>query len=110
MATREELLKYLWQYVINVNLNIEGLNKFLTSCEKHSNAPFSDAGAAIQRMLDAGVSMQDICSVRRCSAYEAVFSTLHAIGDPGVDDEEDIFMLFESLLASDPSGLEGRQA
>ena len=43
----------------------------------------------------------------RNTAYEAVFSTLYAIGDPGVDGN-DVFMLHEDLLSADPSGMEGR--
>ena len=38
---------------------------------------------------------------------EAVFGTLYALDDPGVDNG-DVFMLHEELLGADPSGLEGR--
>jgi hypothetical protein len=37
----------------------------------------------------------------------AVFQTLYALDDPGVDDDN-VFMLHESLLTADPSGMEGR--
>jgi hypothetical protein len=36
-----------------------------------------------------------------------VFATLYALDDPGVENGE-VFMLHESLLTADPSGLEGR--
>jgi hypothetical protein len=45
--------------------------------------------------------------ILRSAAYDAVFGTLHSIGDPGVDDN-DVFMLHEELLMADPSGQEGR--
>lgn len=54
-----------------------------------------------------GVSARDINLIRRHAAYDALFSTLYSIGDPGVDDD-DVFILHESLLSADPSGLEGR--
>jgi hypothetical protein len=58
-------------------------------------------------MLAAGAQPKDICLIRRDAAYRAVFQTLYALGDPGVEDD-DVFMLHESLLISDPSGMEGR--
>jgi hypothetical protein len=45
--------------------------------------------------------------IARHAAYEAVFGTLYALSDPGVDDN-DIEMMHESLLSADPSGKEGR--
>ncbi|MGB8356298.1 MAG: hypothetical protein WCD79_20535 [Chthoniobacteraceae bacterium] len=45
--------------------------------------------------------------IARQAAYEAVFGTLYALSDPGVNDN-DIEMLHESLLSADPSGKEGR--
>ena len=45
------------------------------------------------------------CIFLRATAYEAVFGTLYALGDPGVDDN-DVFMLHEELLRR-PSGMDG---
>jgi hypothetical protein len=39
----------------------------------------------------------------RSTAYEAVFGTLYAIGDPGVDDN-DVFGLYEDMATS-PSAM-----
>jgi hypothetical protein len=107
MATREELLEHLWQHVINVNLDQATLHAEIDHSKHNPADPFADTGAALERLLAAGASPSDICLVRRASAYEATFATLYAIGDPAVDNN-DVFMLFEDLLTSDPSGMEGR--
>lgn len=107
MATREELLEHLWQHVINVNLDQSTLHVEIDCYKRKPTDPFADTGAALERLLAAGASPSDICIVRRAAAYEATFATLYAIGDPGVDND-DVFMLFEELLMSDPSGMEGR--
>ena len=106
MPTREQLLAHLWNEVINPNLRTDGLHNILRECARHPDG-FGDTGAAIRRMLDAGVSPRDLGLFARATAYEAVFGALYALNDPGVDDD-DVLMLHESLLGADPSGLEGR--
>jgi hypothetical protein len=107
MATREELLTHLWQSIINSNLNPVGLERAIAYCKNHPDDSFADVGPALERALAAGVSPKDLCLISRGTAYEAVFGTLYALGDPGVDGD-DVFGLYESLLGADPSGLEGR--
>ena len=107
MATREELLEHLWRHVINVNLDPTALQSEIARWHRKPDAPFADTGAALERLLAAGASTSDICLIRREAAYAATFGTLYAIGDPGVDDDN-VFMLFEELLTSDTSGMEGR--
>jgi hypothetical protein len=107
MGTREELLRHLWNEVINVNLRSESLDNAIRSCRRDPNGPFGDAGPAIERLLNAGASTSDLRLVLRATAYEAVFGTLYALGDPGVDGDN-VFMLHEELLMADPSGMEGR--
>jgi len=107
MGTREELLRHLWNEIINVNLRPESLDNVIRECRRDVNGPFGDTGPAIERLLSAGASNSDLCLVLRATAYEAVFGTLYALGDPGVDGN-DVFMLHEGLLTADPSGMEGR--
>jgi len=71
-------------------------------------APSAIPGAAIERLLAAGVSKRDLGLVLRCAAYEAVFGTLYALSDPGAEDVDDVSTLYEELLTADPSGMEGR--
>jgi hypothetical protein len=106
MGTREELLRYLWDDLINLNLRPESLDNVIRHCRRHPDGPFGDTGLAIERILGAGASVSDLCLVLRATAYEAVFGTLYALGDPGVDDN-DVFMLHESLLTAEPSGMDG---
>ena len=107
MASREELVSHLWRSIINAHLDPAGLDRVIAHCKRRPNDPFADAGPAIERALAAGVSARDLCLIRRDAAYEAVFGTLYALGDPGVDDD-DVFGLHEILLGADPSGMEGR--
>jgi hypothetical protein len=37
-----------------------------------------------------------------------MFGTLYSLSDPGLDEVEDAGSLYEELLTSDPSGMEGR--
>ena len=107
MASRTELLTHLWREVINGHLNERGLQNEIAASKRRPNDPFADTGPAIERLLALGASPKDIGLIRRSTAYEAVFATLYALGDPGVDDDN-VFMLHEEILMADPSGLDGR--
>jgi hypothetical protein len=107
VRTQADLLEHLWQEVINRQLDAAGLHRMVAASKLRPDDPFSDAGAAIERLLALGASERDIGLVQRHAAYEAVFQTLYALDDPGIDDGN-VFMLHESLLTADPSGREGR--
>ena len=70
------------------------------------DALFAGVGPAIERALAAGVSAEDLCLIQCSAAYEAIFGTLYAIGDPGVDGD-DVFGLYESLASSPARGAGG---
>ncbi len=108
MATREELLDHLWKEVINVYLRDQALDNIIKNCKRNPDGSFGDTGAAIERLLAAGVSRHDLRLVLRNIAYEAAFGTLYALSDPGPEEEEDVSTLYEELLMADPSGMEGR--
>lgn len=107
MGTRRELLTHLWTDVIDARSSDAGLDNVMAHCKRFPHGAFSDSGPAIERLLDAGASRRDLRILLRATAYEAVFGTLYALDDPGVDDK-DVFMLHEELLTADPSGMEGR--
>ena len=107
MATQAKFFDHLWRDVINRQLDPGGLHRIVDSSKRRPDDPFADTGPAIERLLALGASERDICLIQRHAAYEAVFQTLYALDDPGVDDG-DVFMLHESLLTADPSGREGR--
>ena len=99
MPTREELIEHLWREIINPLQDPSTLENIIANCRRQPEAAFADAGPAIERALAAGVSAEDLCLIQRSATYEAVFGTLYAIGDPGVD-KDDVFGLYESLATS----------
>ena len=108
MATREEFLAHLWTDVIDAASRDQGLDNIIANCRRRPEDAFSDVGQAIERMLGAGISRSDLCRVLRLTAYEAVFGTLYALSEPGVDEDVDPSTLYEELLMADPSGIDGR--
>jgi hypothetical protein len=99
MTTRDQLLEHLWQELINPLEDPSTLENIIANCRRQPEGPFAELGAAIERALAAGVSARDLCLINRSATYEAVFRTLYAIGDPGVDND-DVFGLYEGLLTS----------
>jgi hypothetical protein len=108
MATREAFLDHLWREVIDALSRDRGLDNIIANCKRFPDDAFSGTGPAIERMLAAGVSRQDLCLVMRCTAYEAVHGTLYALSDPGVDDDVDASALYEELGMAEPRGMDGR--
>src|SRR5580704_15976171 len=107
MATREQFLREIWDGVINPAMQEHWIDTTIQESEKKPHAPFADLGPVLKRLLAAGADRRDLSLIAREAAYEAVFGTLYAVSDPGVDDNN-IEMMHESLLTADPSGKEGR--
>jgi hypothetical protein len=107
MPTREEFLEKLWSEVIDPSMCRAWIDNVISESERRPDSPFADAGVALKRVLAHGVDPHDLRHIARAAVYEAVFSTLYMLDDPGVDGGE-VFMLHESLLSADPSGREGR--
>jgi hypothetical protein len=101
MATREELAEHLWQAIINPHLDPLTLDRVVAHCRRFPSDYLSGVGPAIERARAAGVSDKDLCLLSFSVAYEAVFGTLYAIGDPGVDGD-DVLGLYE-ILGGAPS-------
>jgi hypothetical protein len=97
-----------------------------------NNGPLGDYGAIIRRMLQAGVSVQDIARLSRITGYETAHDILYHLDDPNFsyegfpegehrlfwrleafDDETEepigpLIGLHESFLSMDPNGREMR--
>ena len=101
MPTRESLVDHLWQEIINPLADPSTLDNIIANCKRQPDGAFAGVGRAIERALAAGVSREDLCLIYRSATYEAVFGTLYAIGDPGVDGD-DVFGLYE-LMGTSPS-------
>ncbi len=109
MPTREEFLRIVWEQVIDAPVTGAWIDSAVAEAQARPDGPFADAGQALARLLASGAGHRDVGLVVRAAVYEAVFSLLYMLNDPGVDGNE-VFMLHESLLSADPSGREGRQA
>ena len=99
MATREELVEHLWQTIINPLGEPRALENIIANCRRAPDMAFAQIGPIIERMLAAGIPQADIGTLMRSTAYEAVFGTLYAIGDPGVDGDA-VFGLYEDMATS----------
>ncbi|WP_408952173.1 hypothetical protein [Lysobacter sp. Hz 25] len=99
MPTREELVEHLWREIINPLEDPSWLDNIIANCRRRPDSTFAEVGPAIERAPAAGVSAADLCLLYRSATYEAVFGTLYAIGDPGVDDN-DVLGLYEDLSTS----------
>jgi hypothetical protein len=73
---------------------------------QHPDAPFAEAGPALERLLAAGATREDICVVARLASYQASFQILYMLDDPGVDGD-DSKMMHEELLGAEPRGRQG---
>src|SRR5262245_28817605 len=108
MVTREEFLQHLWTVVINPVSRDAALDNIVANCKRNPAAPFGNTGAAIERMLAAGIARRDLSVALRLVAYEAVFGTLYALSDPGLNADDDAGTLYEELLMAEPSEREDR--
>ena len=99
MATREGLVEHLWRTVINPLRDPQCLANIVANTRRAPDSGFAAVGPAIERALAAGVPAQDLCLLMQSAAYEAVFGTLYALGDPGVDGD-DVFGLHEDMATA----------
>jgi len=107
MATRNAFLAQVWKDVINAPMRGTWIENVVCASRQRPNEPFADLGPVLERLLKLGATPRDLSLIARFAKYEAVFSVLYMLGDPGVD-ADDNQMLHEELLTADPSGLDGR--
>src|SRR5262249_18279551 len=109
VATREAFLRQVWTDIINAPIRGTWIDATIADAEARPDAAVADAGFAVQRLLQLGAHRAVLNAVVRFAAYEAAFTLLYMLGDPGVDGDQ-VTMLHESLLGADPGGREGRPA
>ena len=85
MATREEFLRQVWNDVINGPMKGTWIRNRIAASKKEPNGAFADAGSALERITAKGVVDRDLSLIVRAEIYEAVFSLLYMLDDPGVD-------------------------
>lgn len=103
MPTREDFADHLWQTLINPLRDPVTLDRIIEHCKRFPDTSFAEVGPAIERILAAGISPHDLCLINRSTAYETVFGTLYALGDPGVDGD-DVFGLYENMGTAPSAG------
>ena len=122
------VLRNLWREIDAWRDQNTWMPQMVTESEENPHGFFADAGIALKRMQESGISMNDVGCVARFVAYSTTFSVLNRI-DEGCDPEaaEDvpgwvlaetnsegegtgrvIAGLHESILLLDPSGREGK--
>jgi hypothetical protein len=107
MASRARFLNQLWTEVIDSPMTGRWIDHVIAASERKPDAPFAEVGPALKRLLAKGVDRRDLCVIARHATYEAAFSLLYMLDDPGVDGDDNK-MMHEELLTADPSGREGR--
>ena len=123
-------LRRIWPEYINSWIRDPGrwVTQSVNGAGKNPQGDFADAGAALGRMMERGVSPADIASVARMVAYETAFAVLNHIDegyDPGAPEDGPGWLLVEtgadgrttgrhirglhkSLFAMDPSARDGQ--
>jgi hypothetical protein len=85
------ILRCLWSEMDMWRDDTDNLLKHvLAEAERNPKGYFAEAGRAIQRMLAAGVAVEDIGCVARVAAYEGMLSLVQVIdngGDPEAGDD-----------------------
>ena len=128
MATETEVfLRGVWHSMIPRTDDLAWIERVASL--PATDEPLGDLGPIVRRMLDAGVSPEDIARFARITGYETAFGICYHLDDPhasyeDVHDGEDeltwgLFLiddvgeptmplvgLHESILTMDPSGRE----
>ena len=130
MATETEVfLRGVWHSMIPRTDNTAWVERL--AALPASDEPLGDLGPVVRRMLDAGVTVDDVARFARITGYETAFGLCYHLDDPhasyeDVDDDGEelawgLFLvdgsgeptkpvvgLHESILSLDPSGREMR--
>ena len=126
-ATRFVVLRTMWAAIDSWRDDSrQWTSNIISTAEKNPQGYFGDAGMAVKRMLEAGVSLEDIGRVARFVSYESTFSVVDRIDEGGDHELDDapgwalveidpqgnvtgrfVSGLHEDLLTLDPSGRDG---
>jgi hypothetical protein len=123
------VLRRLWEHIDSWRHESSHWSMaYIDDAEQDPTGAFADAGLAMKKMIQAGITPEEIGCVARMAAYEATFGTLEVIDeccDPDAGEDLPCWILIEadseceptgrqigglheSILSLDPSGREGR--
>ena len=74
---------------------------------KKITEPFADAQKSELCLLEAGATRSELNLLDNWHRFEAAYQTLRLIEDSGFETADEVAGFYESLLSSDPTGLEG---
>lgn len=120
-------LKQAWERLLRDG-DTSWVAKEIASAARDPQAPYAGLGHALQRLVEAGASLEDLTEIGRCLQAQALFSIGYLIDGPAyaargtdgldwrlfqVDEDgkpygEPIEGLHESVLETDPAGREMR--
>jgi hypothetical protein len=102
MPASDDIFERLWTEVINLDPHGRWLEEFVQrrGSAKH---PIAGAKSTMDRLLASSVSREDLGRMGRWLRYETCFTTLYALGDPGLK-KGCLAGLDEKLAKSAPDG------
>jgi hypothetical protein len=119
-------LRQAWRGILKED-DAEWTKHHIAYSNKHPDAPYADIGKVLNLMLEKGVPQTAINTLVRCVQAESLFHFCYLLEDPGDLEEEvenvswrlfqtdeegnpiqEIGMLHESVLETDPTGREMR--
>jgi len=102
----KEFMATLWEGIGEAD--DEGDRWAGSSVKEVKDEPFGDVGAAVTRLIKAGVQPRDLELLARWQRFDATVAALHVFERAGISEAEELLGLHESILSADPSGKEAR--
>lgn len=107
MAAKKGFSERAWDEIINGDATGHWIDGTIEAARQRPDDPFADSGPLLEAMLKKGVTREQICRLARHIRYETVFETVQLAAEEGLDGDQ-LEGVHEELLASDPSGKDGR--
>jgi hypothetical protein len=103
--TEKAFFDSLWE-----NISPDDDGKWLVDLarKKAGDAPFDDTGASVKQLKKGGATARELGAIAAWHRYDASFHTLRLLQESGIKTGDEADGLYELLLGSDPSGMEGR--
>lgn len=102
------VLRRMWEHIDSwKDLSNESIARYIAEAERHPAAYFADAGLSMKKMIQAGITPDEIGSVARLAAYDATFGTLEVIDeccDPDANEDMPCWILMEADSECEPTG------
>lgn len=99
------ILQQLWKEIESFDKDVSSWTKFfIEDAEKRPQNPFAESGFALKRMIQLGISLEDIGKVAKLVAFESIFQAVHTIDEGYVSEELPFWELIETDSEGKPTG------